>query len=58
VLRVECSKCRRKGRYQAHKLIAKYGRKRQPYEMEGAAQRQLSATRRAQLTRALRLDLS
>src|SRR5262249_3561047 len=27
VLRVECRKCRRKGRYQVHKLIAKYGRK-------------------------------
>jgi hypothetical protein len=27
VLRVECSKCGRKGRYQLHKLIAKYGRK-------------------------------
>jgi hypothetical protein len=27
VLRVECTKCSRKGRYQLHKLIAKYGRK-------------------------------
>jgi hypothetical protein len=26
VVRVECSKCERKGRYQVHKLIAKYGR--------------------------------
>ena len=26
MLRVECSKCARKGRYQVHKLIAKYGR--------------------------------
>jgi hypothetical protein len=26
VLRVECSKCGRKGRYNVHKLIAKYGR--------------------------------
>jgi len=26
VLRVECTKCARKGRYQVHKLIAKYGR--------------------------------
>jgi hypothetical protein len=26
VLRVERSKCGRKGRYQVHKLIAKYGR--------------------------------
>ena len=26
VLRVECSKCARKGRYHVHKLIAKYGR--------------------------------
>jgi len=26
VLRVECRKCRRKGRYQVRKLIAKYGR--------------------------------
>jgi hypothetical protein len=27
VLRVECSKCPRKGRYSVAKLIAKYGRK-------------------------------
>ena len=27
VLRVECTKCAHKGRYQLHKLIAKYGRK-------------------------------
>jgi hypothetical protein len=27
VLRVECTKCARKGRYQVHKLIAKYGRR-------------------------------
>ena len=27
VLRIECTKCARKGRYQMHKLIAKYGRK-------------------------------
>ena len=27
VLRVECTKCARKSRYQLHKLIAKYGRK-------------------------------
>jgi hypothetical protein len=27
VLRVECTKCPRKGRYQVHKLIAKHGRK-------------------------------
>ena len=27
VLRVECRKCRRKGRYQVRKLIAKYGRR-------------------------------
>jgi hypothetical protein len=27
VLRVECTKCTRKGRYQVHKLIEKYGRK-------------------------------
>jgi len=27
VLCVECRKCARKGRYQVHKLIAKYGRK-------------------------------
>ena len=27
VLRVECTKCARKGRYQVPKLIAKYGRK-------------------------------
>ena len=26
MLRVECRKCARKGRYQVHKLIAKYGR--------------------------------
>ena len=26
MLRVECRKCRRKGRYQVRKLIAKYGR--------------------------------
>ena len=27
VLRVECTKCPRKGRYNVHKLIEKYGRK-------------------------------
>ena len=27
VLRVECTKCSRKGRYRVHKLIEKYGRK-------------------------------
>jgi hypothetical protein len=27
VLRVECTKCERKGVYHVHKLIAKYGRK-------------------------------
>src|SRR6476620_3201227 len=27
VLRVECTKCTRKGRYHVHKLIEKYGRK-------------------------------
>ena len=27
VLRVECTKCERKGRYSLAKLIAKYGRK-------------------------------
>jgi hypothetical protein len=27
VLRVECRRCARKGRYQVHKLIEKYGRK-------------------------------
>ena len=27
VLRVECTKCDRKGRYHVHKLIEKYGRK-------------------------------
>ena len=27
VLRVECTKCARKGRYRVHKLIEKYGRK-------------------------------
>jgi hypothetical protein len=27
VLRVECTKCARKSRYQVHKLIEKYGRK-------------------------------
>ena len=27
-LRVECTKCRRKGRYSVRKLIEKYGRKR------------------------------
>ena len=27
VLRVECRKCRRKGRHLVHELIAKYGRK-------------------------------
>ena len=26
VLRVECTKCNRKGRYHVHKLIEKYGR--------------------------------
>ena len=27
VLRVECTRCARKGRYQVHNLMAKYGRK-------------------------------
>jgi len=27
ILRVECTKCTRKGRYHVHKLIEKYGRK-------------------------------
>jgi ribosomal protein L37E len=30
VLRVECRKCGRKGRYQVHKLIAKCGRNGNP----------------------------
>jgi len=46
VLRVECTKCARKGRYQVHKLIAKYGRRGNMMK-EGAAQRRLSAPRRA-----------
>jgi hypothetical protein len=41
VLRVECTKCPRKGRYSVPRLIEKYGRKSQHDEMEGAAQRRL-----------------
>jgi hypothetical protein len=42
VLRVECTKCDRKGRYHVHKLIEKHGRKGNLDEMERAAQRRLS----------------
>jgi hypothetical protein len=37
VLRVECTKCARKSRYQVHKLIEKYGRKANMMKLEGTA---------------------
>jgi hypothetical protein len=39
VLRVECSKCTRKGRYSVRRLIEKYGRKAKYDEVAGAAKR-------------------
>ena len=39
VLRVECTKCDRKGGYHVHKLIEKYGRTGKHDEMAGNAQR-------------------
>jgi hypothetical protein len=41
VLRVECTKCPRKGRYHVHKLIEKYGRKGKHDEMARDAKRRL-----------------
>jgi hypothetical protein len=56
VLRVECTKCARKGRYHVHKLIEKYGRKGNLIKWEGAAQRRLSEARFA-VARSLRLGV-
>jgi hypothetical protein len=39
VLRVECTKCDRKGRYHVHKLIEKYGRNGNMMKWRGNAQR-------------------
>jgi hypothetical protein len=43
VLRVECRKCRRKGRHQVHKLIAKSWPQGEHDEMEGTTERLPSA---------------
>jgi hypothetical protein len=40
VLRVECTKCGRRGVYYVHKLIEKHGRKSNMMKLEGAARRQ------------------
>ncbi len=57
VLRVECTRCSRRGVYYLHRLIEKHGRKGNMNEMEGAAQRRLSEARRTQPARTLRLDM-
>ena len=53
VLRVECTKCPRKGRYHVAKLIEKYRPQSQHDEMEGAAQRRLPQAGCAPAPRAL-----
>jgi hypothetical protein len=46
VLRVECTKCDRKGRYSVAKLIEKYGRKqRLPFPRKGGRRRRLSRSK-------------
>jgi hypothetical protein len=42
LLRVECTKCNRKGRYNVRKLIEQYGRKRQHVEMDVGPEGRLS----------------
>jgi hypothetical protein len=42
MLRVECTKCPRKGRYNVARLIEKYGQRANMMKMEGTAQRRLS----------------
>jgi hypothetical protein len=58
VLRVECSRCGRKGRYDVGKLIKKIRTQRQHDEMERAAQRRLSQSGRPSNTLSVRSDLS
>jgi hypothetical protein len=57
VLRVECARCQRKGRYSVRRLIEKYGAQRQYDEMERATQWRLSEAGRAATARSLRPDL-
>jgi hypothetical protein len=56
VLRVECTKCARKGRYSVRKLIENRPQG-QHDEVEGAAQRRLPQTRCAQHAGTLRFDM-
>src|SRR5262249_10464958 len=56
-LRVECTKCARKGRYSVHKLIEKYGRKANMMKLERTAKRRLPEARGTQHAPALRSDL-
>ena len=57
MLRVECTRCQRKGRYSVLKLIQQYGVQGQPDEMDGDAQQRLPEAGYAAATRALRPDL-
>ena len=58
VLRVECARCQRKGRYSVRRLIEKYGRNANMMKWMEAAQRRLSQAGRAATARSLRPDLS
>jgi hypothetical protein len=58
VLRVECARCQRKGRYSVRRLIEKYGRNANMMKWKEAAQRRLSETGRAANARTLRFNLS
>jgi len=44
-IRVECTKCARKGRYNVSRLIEKYGRKANMDEMERTTKRRLPQAR-------------
>jgi hypothetical protein len=56
VLRVECTKCARKGRYSVRKLIEKYGRKANMMKWR-EPKRRLPEARCTQHAGALRLDM-
>jgi hypothetical protein len=56
-LRVECTKCPRKGRYSVRKLIEKYGRKGNLMKWKGSAKRRLPKARCTQPARTMRSDL-
>jgi len=57
VLRVECTKCARKGRYSVRKLIEKYGRKGNLMKWKEQLNGGLPKTRCTQRDGALRPDL-